>query len=146
MNLCRATTCQNESDFLRMKIGIAGLLGSVKFDMSLVWVAGQASGQRFGFHSHKFNREQAFDKSGLHHYRIPVLESESHTDVPHQMLEVRCLQPVFRVRHTFEGDVFGSICRIVTPRFNLATELHQVFFCSERCHLPFDIIKDGIDK
>ena len=60
--------CKSESDFLRMKIGIAGLLGSVKFDMSLVWVAGQASGQRFGFHSHKFNREQAFDKSGLHHY------------------------------------------------------------------------------
>ena len=73
---------------------IAGWFGSVKFDMSIVGIAGKTCFQRINLDARQFIGEQFLDELGLYIPGISVVKAEPHGDVPDEMLEGDGLKPV----------------------------------------------------
>ena len=132
MNLCRATTAEWIGFFKNENWDLPGLSSLI---CPLSRVTGQAYDPAFGRTAIKFNREQA------RQIRLaPLPNTRSRIQVTgrtHRSWSPMSSTCIFRVRHTFEGDVFGSICRIVTTLQSHTEVLTLGLFCSERLPSSF---------
>ena len=83
--------------WLKAEYVLVGQFRFVKFDMSIVGIAGKAGFQRVYLDASQFVWEQCLDEFGLYIPCISIVKAEPHGNVPDEVLERDGLKPVILV-------------------------------------------------